>query len=168
MHSTTLATRLRQLTGLDARIPLEWLLPDAGTPPPQLAALPPSDRRAAAAAGKKLRALLSENPKYTHLVLAVEQKLGIMRMVTIRRIQPPKPGHGRRRKSKESPMNPLVSRVARNGLAANVGGGRDEAFWDAIRRILGERDPDPGTRRLQSDIRAWLNAPLQARQNRRR
>ncbi|MBR4190855.1 MAG: hypothetical protein IKQ55_12965 [Kiritimatiellae bacterium] len=169
MHYKKLATRLRQLVGLDARIPLEWLLPGADAPSPQLAALEPTDRRAAAAARKKLLTLLAENPKYSHLVLAVEQKLGIMRMVTIRRIQPPKPGRSERwRKRKESPTNPLVSRVVRNGLAANIDEGRSAAFWDALRRILGERNPDPETRRLQSDIRAWLNEPLQARQNRYR
>jgi hypothetical protein len=168
MHYKKLATRLRQLVGLDARIPLEWLLPGAEPLPPQLAALSLSDRGAAAAARRKLRALLAENPKYSHLVLAVEQKLGIMRMVTIRRIQPPKPGRGRRRKGKESPANSLVSRVVRHGLAANIDERRSAAFWDALRRILGERNPDPGTLRLQSDIRAWLNAPRQARLNRRR
>ncbi len=168
MHYKKLATRLRQLIGLDARIPIEWLLPGSDGLPPQLAALPAADRRAAAAARKKLLALLSENPKYTHLVLAVEQKLGIMRMVTIRRIQPPKPGRGRRKKRKESPTNSLVSRTILDGLEANTGGKRAEAFWDAIRRILGVLNPDPETRKLQSDIRAWLNAPLQARQNRRR
>lgn len=167
MHYKKLATRLRQLVGLDARIPLEWLLPGADTIPPQLAALPSTDRRAAAVARKKLMALLSENPKYSHFVQAVEQKLGIMRMVTIRRTQPPNSGRGRRRKRMESPINPLVSRVVRNGLAVNIDERRSAAFWDALRRILGERNPDPETRRLQSDIREWLNAPLQARQNRR-
>jgi hypothetical protein len=168
MHYKKLATRLRQLIGLDIRIPLEWLLPGADSLPHRLDALPPSDRSATETARKKLLALLSENPKYTHLVLAVEQKLGIMRMVTIRRIQPPKPGRGRRRKSKERPINPLVSRATFHGLAANTEESRAAAFWDAIRRILGERDADPATRRLQRDIRDWLNAPLQARQNRRR
>ena len=107
-------------------------------------------------------------PKYTHLLRAVESRLGIMRMVTIRRIQPPRPGRGGRRKPKKNPYNPLISRVTRAGYLAAADAARAEAFWTAIRRILGESAPDPETRRLQSDIRAWLNAPLQARRNRRR
>ena len=167
MHYKKLATRLRQLLGLDARIPLEWLLPDIGTIPPELAVLPSSDLHAVSAARKKLHALLADNPKYTHLVQTVEQKLGIMRMVTIRRIQPPKPGRGRRRNPRKTPMNSLISQVSLHGLSANIDETRSAAFWDAIRKILGERNPDFETRRLQSDIRAWLNAPLQARRNRR-
>ena len=165
MHYKKLATRLRQLIGLDARIPLEWLLPDNEE---ELSGLSPVDRKAAATAKTKLDRLLAENQKVTHLTQAVESKLGIMRMVTIRRIQPPKSGRWRRRKSKENPMNPLISRVERGGFKVGADEGRTRAFWDAIRRVLEERNPDVETRRLQSDIRKWLNAPLQARWNRRR
>ena len=165
MHYTKLATRLRQLIGLDPRIPLEWLLPgDEGS----LSSLSPSDRQSATAAKTKLSRLLADNPKYTHLLHTVESKLGIMRMVTIRRIQAPRPGRNGRRKQKKKPDNPLISRVIHAGHLAAADVGRSEAFWEAIRRILGEQDPDPATRRLQSDIRAWLNAPLEARRNRRR
>ena len=165
MHYKKLATRLRQLIGLDARIPLEWLLPDNEE---ELSGLSPADRKAAATAKTKLDRLLAENRKVTHLTQAVESKLGIMRMVTIRRIQPLNPGRGRRRKSKENPMNPLISRVERGGFKVAEDEGRRRAFWNAIRRVLGERNPDAETRRLHSDIREWLNAPLQARWNRRR
>ena len=165
MHYKKLATRLRQLIGLDARIPLEWLLPDNEE---ELSGLSPADRKAAATAKIKLDRLLAENRKVTHLTQAVESKLGIMRMITIRRIQPPKPGRERRRKTKENPMNPLISRVERDGFEVAADEGRTRAFWDAIRRVLGERNPDAETRRLQLDIREWLNAPLQARWNRRR
>jgi hypothetical protein len=165
MHYKKLATRLRQLIGLDARIPLEWLLPDNRE---SLSALTPADRRNAAAAKAKLDRLLADNPKLTRLARAVESRLGIMRMVTIRRIQPPKPGRGKRRKPRENAMNPLISRVTRAGYAYTADDARARAFWDALRKILGERTRDPETLRLQSDIRAWLNAPLQARLNRRR
>ena len=165
MHYKKLATRLRQLIGLDARIPLEWILPDNGE---SLAALSPADRQSAATARAKLSRLLTDNPKYTHLVRTVESKLGIMRMVTIRRIQPPKLGRGHRRKPQDNPSNPLISRVSRSGFSVTADDGRAQAFWEAIRKILGEQKPDAETRRLQSDIRDWLNAPLQARQNRRR
>ena len=164
MHYKKLATRLRQLVGLDARIPLEWILPDNEE---DLSALSASDRQSAAAARTKLARLLAENPKYTRLVRAVESRLGIMRMVTIRRIQPPKPGRGRRRKPKENPNDSLISRVSRAGFSFAADAARSKAFWDAVRSILGETNPSPETRRLQSDIRDWLNAPLLARRNRR-
>ena len=165
MHYKKLATRLRQLIGLDPRIPLEWLLPDNEE---ELSGLSPADRKAAAAAKGKLDRLLADHPKVTRLTRAVESRLGIMRMVTIRHIQPPKPGRGRRVKSKENPMNSLISRVSHAGLEVTAETVRTRAFWDAIRRVLGETAPDAETRRLQSDIRAWLNAPLEARRNRRR
>lgn len=63
-------------------------------------------------------------------------------------------------------MNPLVSRLIRAGVAVRADEGRTRAFWDAVRKVLGEPEPDAETRRLQSDIRAWLNAPLEARRNR--
>ena len=165
MHYKKLATRLRQLVGLDARIPLEWLLPDNEEERPPLSA---PDRKAAAEAKATLDRLLAENPKLSHLTRAVERKLGIMRMVTIRRIQPPKPGRGRRRKPEENPKNSLISRVDHGDFSVAADGERTRAFWDAVRKVLGEQNPDAETRRLQSDIRDWLNAPLQARRNRRR
>ena len=168
MHYKKLATRIRQLVGLDARIPLEWLLPDSEEGTAALSALPAALRQAAAEAKSKLARLLAENPKLTHLTRIVESRLGIMRMVTIRRIQPPEPGRDKRRKPEENANFSLISRVSRAGYCVAADGARAEAFWDAIRRILGERAPNPETIRLQSDIRAWLNAPLEARRNRRR
>ena len=165
MHYKKLATRLRQLIGLDARIPLEWLLPDNEE---SLSTLSPSDLQAVAAAKSKLDRLMEENPKVSHLARAVDSKLGIMHMVTIRRIQPPRPGRGRRRKQRENPKNPLISRMVHAGFAVTADAERSRAFWEAIRRVLGEPNPDPETKRLQSDIRDWLNTPLQARRNRRR
>ena len=164
MHYKKLATRLRQLIGLDARIPLEWILPDNEE---DVSSLSPSDRQAAAAAKTKLARLLADNPKITQLTRAVESRLGIMRMVTIRRIQPPRPGRGKRRKQQGNANHSLISRVQRGGFSATVDEMRTQAFWEAVRKILGERNPDPETLRLQSDIRDWLNAPLQARLNRR-
>ena len=168
MHYKKLATRLRQLIGLDARIPLEWLLPDSEEGEDGLAGLTEDERKEVGKAKAKLERLLADNPKVTRLTRAVESKLGIMRMVTIRRIQPLKPGRGRRRKTKEKPRNSLISQMERGGVAIGAGEERESAFWEALRRVLGERNPDAETRRLQSDIREWLNAPLVARQNRRR
>ena len=165
MHYKKLATRLRQLIGLDARLSLEWLLPDNEE---EIPALSTADRQAADAARTKLSRLLADNPKVTRLVRAVEQKLGIMRMVTIRHIQPPRPGRNHRRKTGKNPRNSLISRVVLGEHAVGGSGERERAFWDAIRKVLGEEAGDLETRRLQSDIREWLNAPLEARRNRRR
>ena len=63
-------------------------------------------------------------------------------------------------------MNPLVSRLIHAGVEVRADAVRTRAFWDAIRKVLGDPAPDAETRRLQSDIRAWLNAPLGARRNR--
>lgn len=167
MHYKKLATRLRQLVGLDARIPLEWLLPDNEEGQEGLAGLSEGERAAVTKAKAKLDRLLAENPKVTRLGRAVESKLGIMRMVTIRRIQPPKPGRGRRRKPNGFQENPLISQVVGAGVTVGVGEARERAFWEAVRRVLGERAADAETRRLQSDIRDWLNAPLESRRNRR-
>ena len=168
MHYKKLATRLRRLIGLDTRIPIEWLLPSGEDGARRIAQLPPADRKAIAAAQTKLRRLLAEHPKYTDLVRTVEQKLGIMRMVTIRRIQSPQPGRGRRRKPVKTPGNSLVSHIQMDGWSTSMDPVRIEAFWNALRKVLGEQKPDLATRRLQSDIRDWLNAPLQARRERRR
>ena len=169
MHYKKLATRLRQLIGLDTRIPVEWLLSSGEDGARRIAELPPADRKAIGAAQAKLRRLLAEHPKYTDLARTVEQKLGITRMVTIRRIQPPKSGRGIRRKAKKTPGNSLAtSRIRLDGWSASVDPARTEAFRNAVRKVLGEQTPDLATRRLQSDIRDWLNAPLQARRNRRR
>ncbi len=165
MHYKKLATRIRQLIGLDARIPLEWLLPDNAEAIPALSS---ADRQAMAAARAKLSRLLADNPKVTPLVRAVEQKLGIMRMVTIRHVQPPKPGRGRRRKPQEFHNDSLISHVVRDGLVVGGSPERERAFWEAIRKVLGEDAADAQTRRLQSDIREWLNAPLASKRNRRR
>ena len=168
MHYKKLATRLRQLLGLDVRIPLEWLIPGDESGTARLAELSSTDRQAAATARRKFQVLLADNTKYSHLVQAVEQKLGIMRMATIRRIQPPKAARRHHEKTAETPANSLVSQITLHGLQTNIDENRSAAFWDAIRKILGEQNSDYKTRRLQSDIRNWLNAPLQARRNRRR
>ena len=168
MHYKKLATRLRQLVGLDARIPLEWLLPDSEEGENGLVGLTVTEQQEAAKAKTKLIRLLEENPKVTRLTRTVDSKLGIMRMVTIRRIQPPKPGRENRRKGQKNRVNPLISQIERAGVTVGGGAERERVFWEALRWVLGERNPDAETRKLQSDIRTWLNAPLEARRNRRR
>ena len=88
-----------------------------------------ADRPSVAKDKAKLFRLLEENPKVTRLTRVVEQRLGIMRMLTIRRIQPPKPGRRQRRKPKEIPNLSLISQIE--------GTERERTVWEAIRRVLG-------------------------------
>ena len=76
-----LAIRLRQLLSLDARLPLEWLLP--GTP----SDIPlPSDLRSHChTARRKLAKLLRGNPNFSRLRKHVDSALGIPQLLTIRR-----------------------------------------------------------------------------------
>lgn len=76
-----LALRLRQLLSLDARLPLEWLLPgessDCGMP----ADLRPQYYRAK----HKLAKLLREHPNFSRLRKHVDGALGIPRLLQVRR-----------------------------------------------------------------------------------
>lgn len=168
MHYKKLATRLRQAIGLDPRIPLEWLLPDGEEGRIRLSALPDSDREAAAAAASRLAKLLAEYPKVTRLARAVEARLGIRQMVTIRRVRPRTSVRRRKRGARIAPRIPLMPRMTLDGWTANAAPERMAAFRDAVCRVLGERNPDAETRKLQSDIRDWLAAPLQDRRVRLR
>lgn len=77
----TLAIRLRQLLALDARLPLEWLLP--GSVPD--AALPADLRAAYVTAKRRLSKLLREHPNASRLRRHVDAALGIPRLLRIRR-----------------------------------------------------------------------------------
>lgn len=76
-----LVLRLRQLLALDARLPLEWLLP--GTTPDR--PLPTDLRAQYYTARRKLTKLLRETPNFSRLRKHVDAALGIPRLLTIRR-----------------------------------------------------------------------------------
>ena len=160
MHYKKLATRLRQVCGLDSRIPLEWILssPSSNDAPH----IPPSLRRHCAEAKSRLDRLLSKHPKFTALTRAVDQKLGILRMVTVRRARPKKAHPPSTRKHTQMPDFSLMSQVRRNGLAATLGERRLGDFATAIRRVLAAPAPDPATRRLQQDLLSCLRTPVQS------
>ncbi len=77
----TLAVRLRQLLGLDARLPLEWLLPGNGPD----SGLPVDLRSQYFAAKRRLSKLLREHPNASRLRRHVDAALGIPRLLRIRR-----------------------------------------------------------------------------------
>ena len=72
----------------------------------RFSALSSTDRKSAAEAKAEFDHLLAKNPKVTHLTCAAESKLGIMRMVAIRRIQLPKSGRGNAGKQKNIQIIP--------------------------------------------------------------
>lgn len=158
MHYKKLATRLRQVCGLDSRIPLEWILPAGDS---SATAIPANLRRHCADARARLARLLSENPKLTALVRAVDRKLGILRMVTVRRARPRKGPCSGPRKRAETTGFSLMSQVRRNGLAAGLGERRLGDFAAAVRRVLADPAPDPAALRLRRDLLGCLRAPLQ-------
>lgn len=84
MRYKKLATRIRQACGIDGRLPLEWLLPDNQEEPVHLS----QDLQAAYVAGKKaVQHFLQKNPTLSALTKAVEKKLGIIRLVTVRKMR---------------------------------------------------------------------------------
>ena len=76
-----LALRLRQLLALDARLPLEWLIP--GSAPDH--DIPADLRSRYYAAKRRLSKLLREHPNFSRLRKHVDAALGIPQLLTIRR-----------------------------------------------------------------------------------
>ena len=156
MHYKKLATRLRQVCGLDSRISLEWLLSGSDG----ASSIPPALRRHCAEARSRLDRLLAAHPRLTALVRAVDRKLGILRMVTVRRARPRKGPCPGARKRAGTPGFSLMSQVRRNGLAAGLGERRLGDFASAVRRVLADPAPDPAAMRLRRDLLDCLRAPL--------
>ena len=80
MRYKRLAVRLRRLLELDARLPLEWLLPGeqaSRTIPEELA-------RPFFLARRRLRKLMGEQRNFSRLSRYVEQKLGLERLLSVR------------------------------------------------------------------------------------
>ena len=144
MHYKKLAQRLRQILRLDDRIPLEWLL--SGVPEGQY--LPAELQSAFGGAARRLGAILRENPTLAALGRYAERKLGIVRLVAVRK------SWGRSYvKSQKTKEFSIILRDRR----ANVPRERVEATKEAMGRVLGVRNPAGGVLHLQNRIRAWLS-----------
>ena len=144
MRYKKLAQRLRQILQLDDRMPLEWLM--SGVPTGQH--LPAELQSAFAAAARRLAAILRENPTLAALGRYAERKLGIVRLVAVRK------SWGRRSvKSQKTKEFSVISRDRR----ANVSPERVEATKEAMGRVLGARNLAGGALHLQNRIRAWLS-----------
>ncbi|MBR4188603.1 MAG: hypothetical protein IKQ55_01415, partial [Kiritimatiellae bacterium] len=144
MRYKKLAQRLRQLLHLDDRMPLEWLL--SGVPSGQH--LPADLQSAFVAAARQLAAILRENPTLAALGRYVERKLGIVRLVTVRK------SWGRRSaKSRRTQEFSVISR----DWQANVAPERLEATKQAMGRVLRARNLAGTALHLQNRIKAWLS-----------
>jgi hypothetical protein len=143
MRYKKLAQRLRQLLKLDDRMPLEWLI--SGVPAGQH--LPADLQNAFASAARRLAAIIRENPTLAALGRYAERKLGIVRLVAVRK------SWGRRSaKSRKTSEFSAISRDRR----ANVSPARVEATKEAMGRVLAARNLAGTALHLQNRIKAWL------------
>ena len=155
MRYKKLAQRLRQILQLDDRIPLEWLLGDV----PEWQQLPADLQTAFAAAARQLAKILRENPTLAALGRYAERKLGIVRLVAVRR--------GRRGSVVKYGKTHIISVISRE-RRANVSPERVEATKEAMGRVLEARNLAGGALHLQNRIKAWLSGLQSAGESRGR
>ncbi|MBR3582743.1 MAG: hypothetical protein IKO01_04790 [Kiritimatiellae bacterium] len=141
------AQRLRQLLSLDDRIPLEWVMD--GIPADR--SLPTALAAPFSTARHRLAAILRENRSLASLVRTVEAKLGIVRLVTVRR------GRGRRRAGAENRREHTCFSGISHEWSAHATEERTEATKAAILRVLAEENPDGRVLHLQHRLRHWLS-----------
>jgi hypothetical protein len=146
MRYKKLAQRLRLLLALDDRLPLEWVL--SGVPDGQ--PLPGGLAAARDAAHRRLAKLLRDNPTLAALSLTVERKLGIVRLVAVRKAPRRRDGGGN--KQRETRGFSVISR----GRAVAVSPERAEATKKAIYRVLRAERPSGAALHLQNRLRRWL------------
>ena len=144
MRYKKLAQRLRALLSLDDRLPLEWAMSGV----PSDCTLPAELEAPCAAAHRRLAKLLRENRSLAALERLVEAKLGIRRLVTVRRV------HGKRKK--DGGLS-VISRVSATPE-------RVEATKEALAELLTADALSGKALHLQNRARRWLErlpAPAQ-------
>ena len=141
-----LAQRLRNVLGLDERIPLEWVVSGL----PEGVELPAGLTGAFEIARRQLRRMIKENPSLAGLARMAEKKLGIQRLVCVRRrpVWRRQVGKNRRKMDEIS----IISRVD----CVGAGEGRVEATREALRLLLGARCLAGEALHLQNRARRWL------------
>ena len=147
MRYKKLAQRLRQILGLDDRIPLEWLvdgLPSAQSLPSSLLPQYQSARR-------RLSRILRENPNLKALSLAADKALGILRIVAVRKAP------GRRREAQRENGNTSDFSVISRGRSVSVGAARFDATKSAISRILNATNLSGPAIHLRNRLHHWLS-----------
>jgi hypothetical protein len=143
MRYKKLAQRLRCVLELDDRLPLEWAM--SGLPENQ--SLAPDLASRLAAASRHLAKILRESPSLAALSREVERKLGIVRLVSVRK--------ARRKKGKMTMENKEFSIISR-GRRANVSPGRVEATKAAMAQLLRAKNLSGPALHLQNRLRVWL------------
>ena len=149
-----LAQRLRQVLSLDEHIPLEWLL--SGLPADQ--SLPTPLVSPYETARRHLQRLLRDNPTLISLTRLVEKKIGIQRLVTVRRR--PRWHQKPCRRPIEIKEFSVISRT--HSVAADER--RVEATKAAVKQLLAARHLAGEALHLQNRAKKWLEK-LQTRQS---
>jgi hypothetical protein len=148
MRYKKLAQRLRQVLVLDDRIPLEWLL--TGLPPGQT--LSAGLTTSFETARRHIQRILRDNPTLAALTRLVEKKLGIQRLVSVRR----RPRRGRQ--TFENPKKTKELSVISRTHSVSADGMRTEATKHALKQLLGTRHPAGGALHLQNRALRWLSS----------
>ena len=146
MRYKKLAQRLRQVLQLDDRLPLEWLID--GVPANQT--LPADLTAPFTATSRRLAKLLNENPTLKALSLAAEKALGIVRLVTVRKVR--NHHRGCPSKKRKTPDFSVISCRRR----ATAPPERVEATKEAIFRILKARNLTGSALQLQNRLKHWV------------
>jgi hypothetical protein len=144
MRYKKLAQRLRRVLDLDDRLPLEWAmtgLPDNQSLSPDLAAQ-------LSTASCRLAKILRENPSLAALSREVERKLGILRLVTVRKAG--------KRKCKETHNNNNLSIISQ-GRHANVSAERVASTKTAMAQLLKAKNLSGPALHLQNRLKVWLS-----------
>ena len=147
MRYKKLVQRLRQVLALDDRLPLEWLLD--GVPAGTM--LPADLASTFAAARRRLAKILRENPTLVALSHFVEGKLGIVRLVTVR-----KAPSGRRRSASTKQGNSNGFSAISQTRRVNVAPERVAATKEALVRLLSARNLGGKTLELRNRAVKWL------------
>ena len=152
MRYRLLALRLRQLLQLNARLPLEWLLP--GGEPDRT--LPPDLQSQYATARRRLARLLREHWNFDRLRKHVDAELGIPELLTVRRVsrRAKEAEKTRRWPAKRHPLH--CQSVVLGNYAVTPSPPRLKATMDAFSRLLAERDLPPRLAVHRDRFARWL------------
>jgi hypothetical protein len=146
MKYKKLAQRIRQVLGLDDRIPLEWVIGGL----PEGAELPTGLGVPFETARRRWRRMRKENPTLAGLTRSAEKCLGIQRLVCVRRAPRWRRKGGEKRNERKG-----VSIISRQ-RCVGVGEGRVEATREALRVLLGMQHLAGEALHLQNRARRWL------------
>ena len=147
MRYKKLAQRLRQLFSLDDRLPLEWVMDGI----PGGKGLPADLAAPFAAARRRLAAILRKNHSLAALSRFEDAKLGIVRLVTVRKTRPVRHRAALGKHGKTTGFT-----VISHGHRANVSPGRLDATKQVMARLLGAQKLAGPALHLQNRIKAWL------------